>query len=66
MSRLENIEAQVRTLDAAELRAFREWFSSFDAEAWDTQIEADARSGRLRSLAARALRDHESGKSSLA
>ncbi len=65
MSRVENIEGQVKSLSLEELKAFRDWFAAFDAELWDAQIEADAKNGRLRALAERALRDHESGLSSL-
>jgi hypothetical protein len=65
MSRVESIEGQVKSLSGEELKAFRDWFASFDAEVWDAEIEADSRSGKLRSLAERALRDHESGRSSL-
>jgi len=65
MNRIESIEDQVKSLSLEELKAFRDWFASFDAEAWDAQIEADAKNGKLRSLADRALRDHESGRSSL-
>lgn len=65
MNRVENIEGQVKSLSPEELKAFRDWFAGFDAEVWDIQIEADARNGKLRSLAERALRDHESGRSSL-
>jgi len=65
MDRVENIEGQVKSLNSEELRAFREWFATFDAEVWDSQIEADAKNGKLRSLAERALRDHESGRSTL-
>ena len=64
MSRLENLEGEVKDLSIAELKAFREWFASFDAEVWDKQIEADSRNGKLRSLAEQALRDHEAGRSS--
>ena len=64
MDRVENIEGQVRNLSSQELKAFRDWFAAFDAEVWDAQIEADAKSGKLRSLAERAIRDHESGCSS--
>ena len=64
MSRVENIEGQVKGLNPEELREFRDWFASFDTEVWDAQIEADARNGKLRSLADRALRDHKSGRSS--
>jgi hypothetical protein len=65
MSPLEHLEGEVRSLGPEELKAFREWFASFDAEAWDAQIEADAKSGKLRSLVERALRDHEVGRSTL-
>ncbi len=65
MSRLEKIEGQVKGLNAEELKAFREWFVNYDAEAWDAQIEADAKNGKLGSLMDRALRDHKSGQSSL-
>ncbi len=65
MSRVENIEREVKGLSPEELKGFRDWFARFDAEAWDAQIEADDKNGNLRSLAERALRDHESGRSSL-
>jgi hypothetical protein len=65
MSRVEHIEGQVKSLTADELKAFRDWFGQFDAESWDDQIEADARNGRLRSLADRALHNHESGRSTI-
>jgi hypothetical protein len=61
MCRLENLEGQVKRLGSEELRAFREWFVQFDAEAWDRQFEADVQNGKLDELAARALRDHQAG-----
>jgi len=63
MSRLESVENEVKRLTSDELRAFRDWFSAFDAEAWDRQFESDARNGKLDGLAERALRDHQAGKS---
>ena len=54
MSRVERIEGEVQNLSAEELKAFRDWFARFDAAAWDEQIEADARNGKLGSLAKRA------------
>jgi uncharacterized protein YfaT (DUF1175 family) len=65
MSRVEQIEGQLKALSPEELKAFRDWFARFDAENWDQQIEADARDGKLRSLAERALRDHQSGRSTV-
>ena len=65
MSRVEQIEGEVKSLSPDELKAFRDWFARFDAEVWDDQIEADATNGKLKSLAERALRDHESGRSTI-
>jgi hypothetical protein len=65
MRRVERIEHDDRSLSAGELRAFRDWFARFDADAWDSQIEADAKNGRLQALAERALKDHESGRSTM-
>lgn len=63
MSRVEQIEGEIRTLTPDELKTLRDWFFQFDAEAWDQQIEADVRSGKLKSLVERAIRDHEAGRS---
>jgi len=65
MSRVERIEGEVMNLTSDELRAFRDWFEQFDAEMWDEQIEADANNGKLQSLAERALKDHEAGRSTI-
>ena len=63
MSRLEQLEQQIAELDASELKALRAWFELYDAEVWDRQIESDAKSGKLRGLAERALSDHRAGRS---
>jgi hypothetical protein len=63
MTKIENIEKEVRGLTDTELAAFRKWFLEFDAEAWDRQIERDSASGRLTELAKKSLADHDSGKS---
>jgi hypothetical protein len=65
MSRVEQIEGEVKSLSPDELKAFRDWFARFDADVWDDQIEVDAKNGKLKSLAERALRDHESGRSTI-
>lgn len=62
MSRVEHLEGQVKQLTAEESQAFREWFAQFDAEVWDRQFSADAQSGKLDELAARALRDFKAGR----
>jgi hypothetical protein len=63
MSRVEDIELRVKALSEDELRAFREWFAEFDAEAWDRKIENHAADGTLARLAEKSLRDHERGLS---
>lgn len=61
MSKIEIIEQEIKTLSPAELAAFRSWFHQFDAEAWDRQIEDDAKSGKLDALANAALKSFQSG-----
>jgi len=65
MSRVEQIEGQVKSLSHEELKAFRDWFAQFDVELWDEQIKDDDRGGKLQDLAERALRDHEAGRSTV-
>ena len=63
MTKLDRIEKDVAELSPAELERFRAWFEAFDAERWDRQLERDAASGALDSLADRALEDHRAGRS---
>ncbi len=63
MSRVEQIEGEIRRMSSQELALFRAWFAEFDADSWDLQFEADVKSGKLDTIAAVALRDHESGRS---
>lgn len=63
MSNVENIEHQVKALSPDELTAFRRWFLAYDWEVWDRQLEQDVASGKLDSLAEKALHDHAAGKS---
>lgn len=63
MSKVENIEQEVQGLKPSELATFRRWFTEFDAQAWDRQIEEDVQNGRLDKLADEALAAHRAGKS---
>jgi hypothetical protein len=63
MSKVENIEQEVKSLTSAELAAFRRWFAEFDAQVWDRQIEEDVQKGKLDKLAEVALAAHRAGKS---
>jgi hypothetical protein len=64
MSTIRDIEKAVRELTPEELTEFRRWFAEFDAAAWDAQLEADARAGRLDALADEALDDLKHGRCS--
>lgn len=62
MTSIQEIESAVSGLSRQELSAFRAWFTEFDAEAWDRQLEGDAAAGRLDRLADEALRDLREGR----
>ena len=51
MSVVETIERQVQQLGFKELAQFRDWFFEFEADAWDRQIERDAKAGKIDALA---------------
>jgi hypothetical protein len=57
MSSVHEIEAAISQLSRQELTAFRDWFSEFDAGAWDRQFESDVAAGHLDALADEAIRD---------
>jgi len=61
MTKVENLEREVRDLSARELANFREWFAEFDAAEWDRQMEEDVASGKLDRLADAALADYNAG-----
>jgi hypothetical protein len=62
MSSVHEIEAAVSKLSRRELFAFREWFSTFDAAAWDKQFEEDVAAGHLDALADEAIHDLREGR----
>ena len=62
MSVVETIERQVQQLGLKELAQFRDWFFEFEADAWDRQIERDAKAGKIDALARKALEDHAAGR----
>jgi hypothetical protein len=47
MTTVKEIEKAVEHLPPEGLSQFRKWFEDFEAAAWDQQLEADAKSGRL-------------------
>ena len=61
MERVEAIGHEIEALSEKELEEFRRWYAAFDAEVWDRQMEADARAGKLDTLADEAIRHTRSG-----
>jgi hypothetical protein len=59
---VQELESAVTRLSPSELAAFTAWFEAFVAEAWDQQLEADVRDGKLDHLAKRADEHFEAGR----
>lgn len=47
MSKVEQIQAELSKLSNAEARQVAQWLEEYLADAWDRQIEADAKAGKL-------------------
>ena len=62
MRKIEHIERQIQELTAGEFKELREWMMERDWKAWDAQIEADAKNGKLDKLIAEAQADYASGR----
>ena len=62
MDKVAAIEKEIESLSPDELAALREWFHEFDAAAWDRQLEADVRAGKLEALAEEAITAQKAGK----
>jgi hypothetical protein len=60
---LEDIAERIRNLSGTELAEFRKWYAEFDAQAWDTQIEADVKAGKLDKAAEAARKAQQEGRS---
>ena len=59
---VQELETAVSSLPPEEFARFQTWFEEFAADAWDRQIEADARAGKLDHLIAQADADFETGR----
>lgn len=59
MSTVKEIESAISRLSFNDLSELRDWFSAFDADAWDRQIEQDVRNGRLDAFYQSLQRDNE-------
>jgi hypothetical protein len=64
MHNVDEIEAAILKLSPEEFAKLRDWLVEQDAQRWDEQIEADAKSGRLDELGEKALADLREGRCS--
>ena len=64
MSTVEEIEDAAKHLSSEQFENFRKWFEEYESNLWDSQIEQDARSGKLDKFAQKAVEEYESGNSS--
>lgn len=62
MRKVEEIEQQIQKLSREEFAELRDWFLEQDWKAWDAQIEADAKSGKLNKLVSEAKAEYTSGR----
>lgn len=62
MRKVEEIEAQIKALPREEFAELRDWLLEQDWAAWDVQIEADSKSGKLEKLIAEGKAEYKTGK----
>ena len=62
MSKVEKLEREIKALTSKDLDALRDWFLQYDSDAWDQQIEADIKAGKLNHLKEEAMRAYRNGK----
>jgi hypothetical protein len=63
MSRVEELEGQIKALSSSEFQEPRAWLAEYDAAVWDQQFHADALAGKLDPIADQALKDFAHGRS---
>ena len=62
MSTGAEIESAIQKLDSQQLTELSKWFEEFVANAWDDQIEADAKAGKLDHFKDEIAKDRAAGK----
>jgi hypothetical protein len=59
---LDTLKAEIRRLSPQERDALAQWLDAQDSDAWDQQIAADYRAGKLDDLIRRAKHEYDDGK----
>ena len=62
MSTVAEIESAIQKLNSKQLTELSTWFEEFVANAWDDQIEADAKAGKLDHFKDEIAKDRAAGK----
>lgn len=62
MTKIEEIKVAIDTLPDVEKSALKRWLDEIDAQLFDDKIEADAASGRLDELIAKARANFKAGR----
>ena len=62
MRKIEEIEEPIQKLSREEFAELREWLLEQDWKAWDSQIEADVKAGKLDELVSEARAEYQSGR----
>ncbi len=63
MNKVQEIEEQLRTLSATELREVRAWLDQYEDQLWDEQFESEIAAAKWDAMAEKALEDHKEGRS---
>jgi hypothetical protein len=63
VSRVQELEGQIKELSSNEFQELRAWLAEYEAEVWDQQLHADACAGRLDAIADQALKDFSENRS---
>ena len=63
MRKVEHIEKQIELLSGAEFAELRDWLLEKEQQAWDVQIEHDAKNGKFDNLLSEASADFVAGRS---
>ena len=63
MSRVEQLEGEIKALAAHEIQELRTWLAEYDSELWDQQFTADVNAGKLDPIADNALKDFSERRS---
>jgi hypothetical protein len=62
MGKVQELLDQIRKLSPEEFAQLRDWFLEQDWQAWDAQIEDDAKSGKLDELISEGQAGYKSGR----